>query len=268
MTAAFSSAMEAFRRDYGAHRAAEGRAHDSAELLSLPYLGTGPLARQWQVRARTFDAFVRHVLRSKARAAGRPLRIVDLGAGNGWLSCRMAREGHACTAVDVRDDAVDGLGAATPLLREAPFDCLIASFDNLPLPADAADIVVFNASLHYATDLATVLAEAARVIRPGGTVAILDSPFYARERDGQAMVAEKHATAHVRFGDRAGNLLALPCIEYLTRERLGRASSGLGLSWRRRRVRYPFWYELRPLIARLRRQRAPSRFDLWTAEAP
>jgi SAM-dependent methyltransferase len=268
VTAAFSSAMEAFRRDYGAHRAAEGRSYQGGELLRLPYLRTGPLARQWRIRARTFDAFLRWVVRPMALSAGRPLRILDLGAGNGWLSCRLAREGHACTAVDVREDAVDGLGAAAPLLREARFDCLIASFDDLPLPADSADLAVFNASLHYATDLEAVLAEAARVVRPGGTIAILDSPFYASGSDGEAMVAEKHAGARERFGERAGALLALPFIEFLTRERLNRASAGLGLAWRRRRVRYPLWYELRPLAARLRRKRAPSRFDLWTAEAP
>ena len=43
------------------------------------------------------------------------------------------------------------------------------------------------------------------------------------------------------------------------------ASRGLGLAWRRHRVRYPLWYELRPLVARLRGRRAPSRFDLWEA---
>src|SRR5206468_3592499 len=41
-----------FRSAYAAHRASEGRAHDRAELLALPYLAAGPLARQWAVRAR------------------------------------------------------------------------------------------------------------------------------------------------------------------------------------------------------------------------
>ena len=29
------------------------------------------------------------------------------------------------------------------------------------------------------------------------------------------------------------------------------------------RVAYPMWYELRPLVARVRGRRVPSRFDLW-----
>jgi hypothetical protein len=59
--------------------------------------------------------------------------------------------------------------------------------------------------------------------------------------------------------------MALPFIEYLTPARLEAASKQLGLVWTRHRVRYPLWYELRPLAARLRGHRTPSRFDLWEA---
>lgn len=268
MTAVFPEAVDRFRRDYGAHRAEEGRGYCGDELLSLPYLKAGQFSRQWAVRARTFDAFLAHVVRPMVRTAGRPLRILDLGAGNGWLSYRLATEGHGCIAIDIRDDAVDGLGAAAGFLATTDFDRLVASFEDLPLPSGHADLAVFNASLHYATDLATTLAEAARVVRPGGRITILDSPFYAKDEDGEAMVAEKHEAAQARFGARAESLLALPFIEYLTRGHLGRASAPLGLDWRRRRVAYPLWYELRPLAARFRRRRAPSRFDLWTAIRP
>ncbi len=264
MTAAFPEALERFRHDYGAHRAAEGRGHDGADLLSLPYLARGPLARQWAVRARTFDAFLRDVI----EPAGRRLDILDLGAGNGWLSHRLAIGGHRCTAIDIRDDNVDGLGASGPFLGEADFYCLVAAFEAVPLPDESADLAVFNAALHYATDLGATLAEASRLVRQGGTIAILDSPFYACEADGAAMVAEKHAAAALRFGDRAESLLGLPFIEFLTVERLAQASGPLGLVWRRTRVRYPLWYEMRPLEALIRGRRSPSRFDLWTARRP
>ena len=265
MSGADTETLERFRRDYGAHRAAEGRGYSGQELFGLPYLTHGRWAKQWSVRARTFDAFVARVVVPLRRRAGRPLHVLDLGAGNGWLSYRLALAGDDCIAVDIRDDDVDGLGAAAALQRHAPFACVPASFDALPVADGAADLAVFNAALHYATDLTETLREAARVVRSGGLLVILDSPFYTRDADGAAMVAEKHADATARFGPRADTLLALPFIEYLTRERLTRASAGLGLMWRRRRVRYPLWYEARPLLARLRGQRRPSRFDLWTA---
>ena len=254
-----------FRAEYGAHRAAEGRALDRASLLQMPYLATGPYARQWAVRARTFDAFVDRVMTPMAHRLGRPLRVLDLGAGNGWLSWRAALAGHAAVAVDLRDDDVDGLGAAGAYLENdtVAFRRIVGSFDALPLASGGFDIVLFNASLHYALDLGVALREARRVTCPGGRVVILDSPFYGREADGERMVADKRRDAPSHFGSRTSALMSLPFIEYLTRDRLCAASSEPGLAWTRHRVRYPMWYELRPLVAQLRGQRAPSRFDLW-----
>ena len=278
-----TSALADFRAAYAAHRASEGRAYDRDALLALPYLAddSSPLARQWAVRARTYEAFMRHVLlpllarrRESATESRVPspesrVRVLDLGAGNGWLSWRAAMVGCECVALDLRDDAVDGLGAAAPYLERADggFARVAASFDALPVAAGTFDVVVFNASVHYATDLAAVLREARRAVRAGGRVVVLDSPFYRRDFDGAAMVAEKRGHATERFGDRAAALMAVPAIEYLTAERLAHASAALGLTWRRRRVRYPLWYELRPYVARLRGRRAPSRFDLWEAHA-
>jgi ubiquinone/menaquinone biosynthesis C-methylase UbiE len=260
-----ASPQQRFRTEYGAHRAAEGRAMDASALLQLPYLTTGPHARQWAARARTFDAFVTHVLVPTAHERGSPLRVLDLGAGNGWLSWRVALMGHEAVALDLRDDAVDGLRAATTYLEsvDGRFDRVVASFDSLPLEDDAFDVVIFNASLHYALDLDVTLRESHRVACAGGRIAILDSPFYSREEHGAAMLAEKRQNAATQFGERAEVLMSLPFIEYLTRSRLSAASKQLGLAWRRHRVAYPFWYEMRPLVARLRGQRAPSRFDLW-----
>ncbi len=254
-----------FRTAYGAHRAAEGRRLGRADMLSLPYLRSGPLARQWMVRARSYEAFVRHVLLPAAAERTRPLRLLDLGAGNGWLCHRVALAGNYAVALDVRDDDVDGLGAATSYVEETPgwFHRVVASFDALPVRWESFDIVVFNAALHYALDLAETLREASGAVRTGGRLVILDSPFYGSDTDGAAMVVEKHRTAEHQFGEHAGALLALPFVEYLTRDRLEAASADLGLTWHRHRVRYPLWYELRPAIAWLRGRRSPSRFDLW-----
>jgi SAM-dependent methyltransferase len=265
------SGPASFRTEYGAHRAAEGRANSRAELLALPYLTSGPVARQWAVRARSFDTFVSQVLGPLVAERAQPLEVLDLGAGNGWLCYRAAVAGHRAVALDLRSDKVDGLGAAGPLLEALPSGRLqrvVASFEALPLDAARFDVVVFNAALHYALDLSVALRESRRVVRPGGRLVILDSPFYSAAADGEAMVSEKHREASARFGERAEALLSLPFIEFLTPERLERASAGLGLAWRRHRVRYPLWYEARPLLAWLRGRRRPSRFDVWEARTP
>lgn len=257
------AALELFASEYARHRAQEGRGYTGAALLHLPYIRRGPHVAQWRVRARSFEAFMAKVLRPAAERVQRPLDVLDLGAGNGWLSYRIALEGHHAVALDIRNDSVDGLGAAGPFRsRVTQMECIVAPFDAVPLPDSSIDIALFNASLHYATGLAAVLREAQRVTRAGGSIAILDSPFYRREADGFAMVEEKRE----RFGSRAGALMALPFIEFLTRERLGEAAPEL--IWKRHRVSYPLAYELRPVVAAIAGKRRPSRFDLWVAERP
>ena len=265
-----ASALQRFAEDYAAHRQAEGRGYAGEALLALPYARSGPLARQWAVRARSFEAFMARVIGPHAASLGRPLDVLDLGAGNGWLSYRLALAGHEATALDVRGDRIDGLGASQPLLDRAGgrMRIALAGFEDIPAASESFDVAVFNAALHYATDLAAVLAEAARVVRPGGRLAILDSPAYRREADGLAMVAEKHAQAARRFGARAGTLMSLPFIEFLTPQRLAEASAAIGVQWRRSRVLYPLWYELRPVAAAIRGARPPSRFDLWIGVRP
>ena len=255
-------------RAYARLRRAEGRgAGGEAELLALPYLTSGPLAAQWSIRARTFDAFLRRVVSPLAGKRARPLAVLDLGAGNGWLSARLARAGHRCVALDLRLDDVDGLAAGAPYRRHLVrmFGRVSSSFDALPFPPALFDLVVFDASLHLAEDLPKVLAEAARATARGGRVAILDSPFYARPRAGEEMSEEKRRETVRLYRDLAGDLLAIAPIDYLTAARLAAAAAPAGLSFRRSRVLYPVAYETRGLKARVLGRRPPSRFDLWIA---
>jgi len=263
-----STLME-FAEAYAVHRAAEGRKQSGAELRRLPYIARGPFAEQWRVRARTYDAFVTRILRPLASSLGRAPRLLDVGAGCGWLARRAALAGCPAIALDIRADDVDGLGAAGAYADDpaAPFVRIVATFDALPVESATADVVVFNAALHYSTNLERTLAEAHRVLRAGGRIALLDSPFYGSRHAGETMVAEKRQSAAHQFGALAGALMGLSCIEYLTPEQLSNVSAPLGITWRRHRVWYPLSYELRPIIARLRGRRTPSRFDLWEGVA-
>ena len=138
-----------------------------------------------------------------ALASRRPLRLLDLGAGNGWLSHRAALAGCDATARGHprrrRRRPRRGAGdSSTHLGRH--FWRVAGSFEALPDRLRGSfDMVVFNAALHYATDLAARSAARRACLRPGGRLAILDSPFYRRAEDGQAMVAEKAAGGRDRI---------------------------------------------------------------------
>ena len=56
----------------------------------------------------------------------------------------------------------------------------LADMYRLPLPDAAFDVAVLQMVLHYAEDPAAVLAEAARVLRPGGALIVVDLAAHER----------------------------------------------------------------------------------------
>jgi len=256
--------LATFLDQYTRVRYAEGRGELTAEgLRRLPWPDPDdPLAWQWYIRATSFE----HLLDAVMPLIGqRSLSAIDLGAGTGWLSYRLALEGHVPLAVDLSVDARDGLAAARAFdgVLATPFSRMRAEFDRLPLSNGAADLVVFNASLHYSSDYAVTLAEALRVLVPGGRVVIMDSPIYHDRRAGEAMVAARRADFLTRFGFRSD---ALRSREFVTYADLGQLGRDLGLRWREFAPPYGWRWALRRGWRRARTGRESARFAILLAE--
>jgi len=240
-----------FLEEYTAVRHAEGRGSDDPTYYrALPDCADDhPLAWQWRIRRATFVRFRR-------RLGPPPQDVADLGAGVGWLSARLARDGHRPVAVDLSVDPEDGLGAARHY-GEPSFPRLRADFDRLPFADASLDVVVFNASFHYSADYDATVAEALRVLRPEGEIVILDSPVYRREASGEAMVAERKARFRKLYGFPSD---ALGSREFLTDPGLEALAARHGFRWERETPWYGWSWALRPWRARLRGRREPSRF--------
>lgn len=252
-----------FMVDYERIRAAEGRGSESAEFyLQLPYRDlSGRNATQWRIRARSWDHLLRHILRPNLPPAA---RILDLGAGNGWLSFRLAQAGYAPVALDLLTNDRDGLGAARHYSQVLPtlFPRIQAEVARLPLQSAQFDAVLFNASFHYAEDAEAVLREALRCTRSGGFVIISDTPWYPSNEGGQRMVDERHATFVRRYGIASDSIES---IEYLTDDRLLTLADRLSVAWTIHAPWYGVRWALRPVFARLRNRREPSCFRIYVA---
>lgn len=262
-------AIAQFVREYRTVRRAEGwGSTDPAYYRALPYVDrTHRFEEIWRIRAASYDTFLGRVLKPLESAQlGSTLDVVDLGAGNGWLSHRLAQRGHRVVAVDLLEDRLDGL-MALKLYDAHPQTLLpaLADFDHLPLSARATDLVVFNASLHYSTDYATTLRESLRVLKRGGTLVILDSPMYSDPTSGARMVREREARFKATYGF-ASN--AVPSEHFLTPHRLSRLEAELGLHFEQFLPRLDPRTALTRRFNGLRARREPARFPVIVGTRP
>ena len=217
------------------------RRTDAEYYRRLPWTtGEDPQASEWNIRQRSYALLLRRVLAVDAR--GR--RILDVGAGAGWLSHRLAVLGHRPVAIDRSADGEDGLGACRHYEVNVP--CVQADFHALPFAPGTFDLVVFNASLHYADNIDVAMAEALRVARPGAPIAVLDSPMFADPDHGEQMVRDR--LAHFRQQGVADPVRM--GVGYLTFDGLGRTARTIGRTATFVPTRGPWLWELRRLLAR------------------
>lgn len=246
-----------FLEDYSRIRHAEGRTSgDSEYFRALPYRDlTGRNAAQWAIRARSYRHFEGGVLAEIENEIGRPLDILDLGAGNGWMSYRLSLREHKPVALDIFSDTGDGLRST----RHYPsrFPCVEGEFDDLPFRDGVFDLAIYNSSIHYSTDYRRTLGEARRCLRRAGRVVIMDSPVYKRPEHGEQMRNERHEMFEKRFGFRSDSV---PSIEYFDEATLDSLAAELNIEWRRSRPWYGLNWALRPWKARLASRRPPSQF--------
>ncbi len=132
------------------------------------------VAADWDQIHRTF--YSEDVIEALAEPCDlhRGSSVVDVGTGTGFvaggLASRVAR-------VVGTDSSSAMLAQAKANLAELGIDnvqLVKAPVERLPLDDGWADAAVANMVLHHAPDPAAMIAEMARVVRPGGTVAVTD----------------------------------------------------------------------------------------------
>ena len=127
--------------------------HDEAQRLWQPGLGT-------LTRLRTWDIFDRHLPPSG--------RVADVGGGPGTHARHLAERGYEVVLVDPLPRHVE---QAARTGAAAGVSCLLGDARALPLPDASAEAVLMLGPLYHlveASDRGRALAEALRVLRPGG----------------------------------------------------------------------------------------------------
>lgn len=126
-----------------------------------------------------------------ARALGHllpPARVADLGCGEGYLTMEASKWASRVIAVDRSPSVLERGRALARRRRVRNVIWKRGELEKLPLRGASVDVALLSQALHHAADPSKALAEAARVVAPGGKVLVLDlrehDQAWARERLG------------------------------------------------------------------------------------
>ncbi|MFM5893316.1 MAG: ArsR/SmtB family transcription factor [Novosphingobium sp.] len=122
--------------------------------------------------------------------------LLDVGTGTGRIAQLLAPRAAQVTALDNSPEMLRLARARLQHLETGVLELVQGDFTALPFAEGHFDTVVFHQVLHYAQAPELALAEAARVTRPGGTIAVVDFAAHDREE-----LRSQHAHARLGFSD-------------------------------------------------------------------
>lgn len=104
--------------------------------------------------------------------------VADLGCGTGQVTSSIAPWVKHVIAIDGSEAML--AAARTRLAGHANVEMRRGDLESVPIAAHSVDVALLFLVLHYVADVERVLAEAARIVRPGGRVLIVDMEAHGR----------------------------------------------------------------------------------------
>ena len=103
-----------------------------------------------------------------------PLVVADLGAGEGAFALLLAQRAKRVIAVDSSAKMIEVGREQAQRHGVKNIDYRLGDMEEIPIGDGEVDLVFFSQSLHHALHPERALAEAARILVPGGRIVILD----------------------------------------------------------------------------------------------
>jgi ubiquinone/menaquinone biosynthesis C-methylase UbiE len=169
-----NKSTEDFEALYIGLRKKEGRIYTDEQVCKLPSIADShPHFKEWQLRKESTERLVTYLQKQNE-----PLKILEIGCGNGWLSqCLASIPGSHVTGTDINFTEVQQAARVFSGISNLHF---IYSHAEQGLFDDAQfDTIVFAASIQYFPSVEAILNKVLRLVKPSGEIHIIDSHFYS-----------------------------------------------------------------------------------------
>lgn len=140
-------------------------------------------------------------------------RVLEIGCGTGQLTASLA--GHGVSLVGVELGSNLAAMARRNLARFPGVEVATAAFEEWPLPPEPFDLVVSATAFHW-LDPAVRVQKSAAALRPGGTLAIIDTHHVA---GGDEQFFQDSQECYLRWDPNTSPGFRLPTSAQVTRER-------------------------------------------------
>ncbi|HEY4935105.1 MAG TPA: class I SAM-dependent methyltransferase, partial [Puia sp.] len=161
-----------FENIYMASRKKENRVYSDEQVEHLPFIGPTHIHYdEWQARKKS-SARLKNYLENK----NKPLSILEVGCGNGWLSARLAAlKDSEVTGTDIDKTELSQAKRVFCKLINIHFET--GDIKNIQFDKKF-DIIVFAASIQYFPSFDRVVSHALSLLNQEGEIHILDSHIY------------------------------------------------------------------------------------------
>ena len=174
-------------------REKEGRLYSDDIVASLPLIPVGHrFAAEWRARARSASRLIRYL-----SARPRPLSILELGCGNGWLSNLLSKAGHSVFGMDQNRHE---LKQAARVFRErSHLSFFEADIFSAPFISARFDVIILASVLQYFQDAPGLMSVLSNYLKPQGEIHILDTRLYLDSELDAAVIRSQQYYASLGF---------------------------------------------------------------------
>jgi ArsR family transcriptional regulator len=103
-----------------------------------------------------------------------PMVIADLGAGEGTIAQLMAQRAKRVIAIDNSEKMVEFGSELARKHNIGNLEYRLGDLEDVPIRGGTVDLAFLSQALHHASHPERAIAEARRILKPGGRVAVLD----------------------------------------------------------------------------------------------